>query len=230
MTLIFQSSYCCYYYLPWDAQYPAYAPVILEPPRDFHDLNIPNEPPYPLPKYRQPFVEDVVDEYFQNKQPLAPGYTDLLDTPELHIPPTLTPGVDHYRTRATQSATVETRARMIPNALKQKPRPAPLIARRRRSTKPPPKPSLPLLSVPLPDVATATYADERPDINDIRFSAATNFTQFCCQPGVKAIRITWNELDQAERMGEPDRFLLPDLAEKAFRQVLLGQGDHNQLR
>jgi hypothetical protein len=61
----------------------------------------------------------------------------------------------------------------------------------------PPKPKLPPLSVPLPGNLQYRYSDGefRPDMSQIRMCNAVNFVQFCKDSSVKAMQVTWDELD-----------------------------------
>ena len=260
MSLIFTSRYCqsncC---PPWLSSAPL-APTIPDPPKSFHDLPIPGEPTpararrtcyespkvedaedetpatftttqcspiahrRPPPNYRPPYVEDAEEEV---AEPTA------TDAPELPIEQGLTPGRNYYRTYDPQSDHgTERRAQMIPNLPKTRPAPVSLTAGQRRSGKAPPKLPLPPLSVPLPHHPSySPQSTDRPDLRDIRLSRATNFIQFCKSPGVKAMKITWDELDRlVETPREPARYILPDLPDEHFRDITWGTGDWHSTR
>src|SRR5205814_405201 len=114
---------------------------------------------------------------------------------------TLTPGAEHYRTRRIGSSSdPETRALMIPNRREVRPAPAPVVGGCRRMGKKLPKPALPPLSVPLPQPTPYQLpTPERPDLSDIRHLGATSFLQFCRDPTIKAMRISWDKLDDITR-------------------------------
>jgi transposase InsO family protein len=248
MSLTFSSPYCRRYCLTGSEATPA-APIIPSPPIDFHDLA--PEALSTLKGYRPPTVEDaedddlitpgkkthrviyrvptVEDEPEDQPEPLANR-----NAPDLRIDMTLTPGQQHYRTFAPNGYQgPEHRAQMVPNCPNIKPAPAPILAGRRRRGKPLPKPILPPLSVPLPaPPAPSALLDIRPDLTDIRVARATNFLQFCRDPSVKAMRLTWDELDSIQQQGtrQKRRHTLPDLPEEYWRMATLGQGDWKLMR
>ena len=59
---------------------------------------------------------------------------------------------------------------------------------------------------------------------------ATSFVRFCNDPEARAMRVTWDELDRAKRDVMPERYLLPELSEDEFRQVLHGQSNWATMR
>ena len=61
---------------------------------------------------------------------------------------------------------------------------------------------------------------------------ATGFLQFCKDPTVKAMRITWNELDVLARKetADPVPCVLPDLPDDVFHDILQGRGDWGAFR
>jgi hypothetical protein len=65
-------------------------------------------------------------------------------------------------------------------------------------------------------------------MSDIRYSAATNFIQFCKDPNVKAMRVTWDDLDKAQET-RPS-YSLPNLTEEQFHDIILGRGDWATMR
>jgi hypothetical protein len=146
----------------------------------------------------------------------------LGDTP-LDLPDELTPGRPHYRTRnldAERGIIPECRAIMIRNSPPAHPEPAKRVGGRCITTPKPRKEPLPALSIALPQ----SHNDERPDLSDIRLARAVNFVQFCKQNNVYAMKVTWEELDQAQKtihheQGDP----LPDLSEQDFQDILQGQ-------
>lgn len=138
--------------------------------------------------YRQPFVEDEPDD-----EPSAQEGHTLLE-----IPQTLTPGQPHYRTYAKPRDGPETRAMMIPNQPKTKPLPVGSVAGQRRPSPRPQRQPLPPLSVPIPVNNEFEFCSEsiRPDLARIRMANAVGFAQFCRNPAVRAMTITWEELDR----------------------------------
>ena len=60
---------------------------------------------------------------------------------------------------------------------------------------------------------------------------ATNFLQFCRDPSTRAMKITWDELDNLiEKKTKPTTFVLPDLPDETFLSILKGNGETEQLR
>jgi len=51
---------------------------------------------------------------------------------------------------------------------------------------------------------------------------ATNFLQFCRDPGIKVMKITWDQLDNLVDKNKPASFTLPDLPDDTFRGILKG--------
>ena len=95
-----------------------------------------------------------------------------------------------------------------------------------------PKPTtLPLLSVALPRDSSSSPlpTDIRPDLDDIRMSPATGFVRFCQPPGVQAMRLTWDELDNATQL-DHQPIEIPDLSEEQFRCAVLGIGNWTETR
>ena len=255
MSITFTSTYCQVNCVPANLPPNQFiqAPTIPDPPHSFHDLPIPGEPT--LPAYSRPphaanrfneinvtskpthSTQSASIRYYPpsvEDEPECPLPEQPLDSPEMVIPDELTPGRPHYRTYGPRCDTgPEYRAMMIPNIPNRKAVPVSLSAgcRRSRKTKSP-KPPLPPLSVPLPR-PPSSYPDEclRPDLSDIRVSAATNFLQFCKTPGAQVMKVTWDELDRLGR-DEPQqpRYRIPDLPEERFRAILQGEGDWRETR
>ncbi|KAM7208425.1 hypothetical protein V8F06_014941, partial [Rhypophila decipiens] len=169
-------------------------PVIAAPNKD--------SPPRPAPhvRYRPPTVEDAPEN--------GDDAISVDSAVDMTFEQTLTPGADHYRTyRKSCLSTPESRARMIPNQRRVRFAPAPIVGGCRRKGKPLPKPELPALSVPLPQLTPPQPPSvERPELDDIRLLGATSFLQFCRDPA-------------------PTPYIIPDLPDNVFRDILQGQGD-----
>ena len=144
----------------------------------------------------------------------------------MHLDLQLTPGQPHFRTynpRADTGAIPECRAVMIRNRPDTKPAPATMVGGRRVKSRPPQKEAQPSLSVPLPSETNT----EDSDWGDVRMIRAVNFVQFCKHPNVKAMRVTWEELDRAELMSQersnsPGSAKVPDVSDNDFRNILSG--------
>lgn len=252
MTLRFNSRYCRMHCCPpWLSPD---APIVRQPAKDFHDLLVPGEPEVHQMVYQAPTVENVEDEgepgafaapgperQLSYRRPTVEDIPDTDPTPlenadaqTLHVPQTLTAGMDHHRTfRSSHTSGPETRARMIPNRLKQRPAPATLAAGHRRVGKRPSKPALklPPLSATLSELPHGNqHVTDRPDLTDIRMLGATGFLQFCKDPNVTVMKVTWNNLDKTNDHHQSKRYRLPDLSDNDLRNVLLGQGDHALMR
>lgn len=166
--------------------------------------------------YRSPSVEDCDDESF------GPNLNND-NADELHTPPMLTPGMNHYKTYSKNKAT---QAQIIPNRPNTRPQPIQKVAGQRRSCmKKPRNEPLPPLSVPVAELPT--YDDERPNMDDIRWLNASSFVTFCRQDKVKAMRLTWDELDQlleppVDRLNSIRSF--PTLREQDYKDILQGKG------
>ena len=251
MRLLFSSDHCRRNCLPPGLPASeAYAPSISKPrlravSSNYKPPAVEDDPDY-LPKlrrgqtqapYKSPTVEDCPDADTNSPSPTS------INAPELQIDMTLTPGRPHYRTyRPNTDTGPECRGLMIPNRPKLRPLPAEFAAGRRRCMPSPPKPKLPLLSVPLPENLQRRHSDDepRPDMSQIRVCSAVNFVQFCKDPSAKAMRVTWDELDRITAEDKAGKYKrardktmpvpLPDLTEEAFRDLLLGIGDRRTIR
>ena len=143
---------------------------------------------------------------------------------DLHIDLTLTPGQNHYRThRPNNCEGPEIRAQMIPNKPSTPVLTTPIAGSRRHLRQRNPA-QLPELSVPIPDKPVAVALHERPDLTDIRMSAATSFIQFCKDPSAQCMRLTWADLAEDIQEREHKAYRLPELNEDTFASVLQGQG------
>jgi hypothetical protein len=194
--------------------------------------------------WRQPWVED--EEELPEKVSGLPSASEILmmrsiqrpkatveDAPEeafeqtgaseMDIPSTLSPGVNYYRTRAIGNPQQESRAQMIPNQKKTRPLPAGLAAGKRAVTTATRNKTLPPLSAPLPVPQPDPDNMKRPDTGDIRMVTANSFTQFCRDSSVKAMRVTWEELDRMEKEHHHRRIELPELSEDEYRGILQGE-------
>ncbi|RAL67012.1 hypothetical protein DID88_007792 [Monilinia fructigena] len=90
---------------------------------------------------------------------------------------------------------------------------------------------LPPLSVPIPEVQPPLLS---PNMEDISWLQASSFVSFCRQDNVRAMRITWDELDQAaerrttnsrESLNTTTLLQTVHLNEEEYRDILLGEGD-----
>jgi hypothetical protein len=248
MRLLFSSDHCRQNCLPPGLPTSkAYAPSIPKPRlravSSNHKPPTVEDDPGCLPRlcrgqtqipYKSPTVEDCPDTDTNSPSPVS------VNSPELQIDMTLTPGRPHYRRyRPNTDTGPECRGLMIPNRPRLRPLPAEFAAGRRRCLPPPPKPKLPPLSVPLPENLQHRHSHDepRPDMSQIRVCSAINFIQFCKDPSAKAMRVTWSELDRIAEDSEYKRARqkvmpvpLPDLTEGAFRDLLLGKGDRRTIR
>lgn len=167
--------------------------------------------------YQAPCVEEAEDE----------GYFSGFDNgQELFIHTELTPGLNHYRTRKCVGHQGATQAQMIP-AIVHRPAPVENKAGSRRSKPKPPSQQLTPLSAPIPQIPTGAVPEAvpPPNLNDIRWLRASSFVSFCQQDQVKAIRITWDELDKAQRQEKlRHSTLVPQLREQDFKDILYGKG------
>ncbi|KAI1676918.1 reverse transcriptase [Pyrenophora tritici-repentis] len=175
------------------------------PSKEGCTADLPLQLPYASTNYQAPSVEECTEK-------------QTLQTPadqELYVPQTLTPGRPHYQTYDASAANggPEVRARMIPSQ-KRSPRPIQAHAGQRHKAKPPAKGVLPPLSVPIPPSYTPP---RQPTINfeeeDIKYTLATGFVQFCKQEGVTMTKVTWNELDRAFANAQTKEL---DIPERAF--------------
>lgn len=57
---------------------------------------------------------------------------------------------------------------------------------------------------------------------NIRLANAANFVQFCRDPTVEAMEITWNELDRLDVQCQEKKYCLPDLPEEHYKTIVLG--------
>ncbi|RAL66948.1 hypothetical protein DID88_007730 [Monilinia fructigena] len=133
--------------------------------------------------YRSPYVED----WFEEDE----GYESVTSKDELDIETTLTPGMNHYRTRTCNGGPC-TQAQMIGNLPNTHAVPVEKMAGQRRQRINPKRGHLPPLSVPIPEVQPPLLS---PNMEDIRWLQASSFVSFCRQDNVRAMRITWDELD-----------------------------------
>jgi hypothetical protein len=123
------------------------------------------------------------------------------------------------------------RGLMIPNSPQLKPIPA-IKMNGQRMTKRPSRrtPDLPLGMYHREAQSKPNEIEEenRPDPSDIRILTATSFLQFCRTPGVKAMRLSWDELE-LYKLGLDTQnrttVKLPDLPEREFEDILKGQGN-----
>lgn len=160
--------------------------------------------------YVPPYVEDADDD-----DGAQPGLFAL------DIPMTLTPGRPHYRTYAPSGDGPEIRAMMIPNLVQRTPVPTQILAGQRRRSPAPRKAPLPPLSVPLPTANQYEFDEPQPDTSQIRMLNATGFAQFCRNPTVRAMTITWDELDRlSDGIKEPNRAE----SEMELRRMLTEEG------
>ncbi|QLI66561.1 Transposon Tf2-12 polyprotein [Metarhizium brunneum] len=241
MTLLFQSQYC----LTRCCSTPCFAPTVPSPRPRPHDIAPPTESQPPRQR-DQAYIEDTEDEGYGSGDSIRtsssyrpPSIEDSDDeephpegSVELDIPQTLTPGQDHYRTfrpnRPRFPLEPETRARMIPDRPQLKPAPVTLKAGRRRPVHQehhaPPMPQLSVPIPPTPNGACPPDPYDRPDLSDIKMSAATNFLQFCKGGATQCMKITWPELDAIQT--ETPLLKLPDLPESVFHNILEKRGDH----
>jgi RNase H-like domain found in reverse transcriptase/Reverse transcriptase (RNA-dependent DNA polymerase)/Integrase zinc binding domain len=185
---------------------------------------IPSQPARRVSFYQPPTVEDLEDDSSD-----CPNTSE--DAPVMTIGATLTPGANHYHTRTPKNHQgPECRAQMIPNQPRTKPTPTRKTAGSRHTNKPPPRPPLPPLSVPLPNPSreTALQPSDRPDLSNIRLTSATNFVQFCRDPTVEAMKMTWDELDRLDSSHQQTKYRLPDLPEEYYKMVVLGITSKNR--
>ncbi|RAL60705.1 hypothetical protein DID88_010023 [Monilinia fructigena] len=105
------------------------------------------------------------------------------------------------------------------------------MAGQRRQRINPKRGHLPPLSVPIPEVQPPLLS---PNMEDIRWLQASSFVSFCRQDNVRAMRITWDELDQAaerrttnsrESLNTTTLLQTVHLNEEEYRDILLGEGD-----
>jgi hypothetical protein len=221
----FSSAYCRQHCCPpWlDPR----APLIPNRAAAFHDLPIPGEPS-PNPPPRRPFqayVEDYSED--DNPQPASDPNAPFLD-----VPLEASPETHLYRTKPVDLAGPETRAIMIA-AGTGIPRPIAKRAGSRRST------SLPKAPLPKrhPELRVAACQEsyktaptawlERPDLEDIAHVPALRFARFCQDPAVRAMTVTWHDLDRPAPRPLP---MLPDISEDLARDILLGRADLAEVR
>ncbi|RAL59855.1 hypothetical protein DID88_000484 [Monilinia fructigena] len=172
--------------------------------------------------YRSPYVED----WFEEDE----GYESVTSKDELDIETTLTPGMNHYRTRTCNGGPC-TQAQMIGNLPNTHAVPVEKMAGQRRQRINPKRGHLPPLSVPIPEVQPPLLS---PNMEDIRWLQASSFVSFCRQDNVRAMRITWDEHDQAaerrttnsrESLNTTTLLQTVHLNEEEYRDILLGEGD-----
>ncbi|RAL63592.1 hypothetical protein DID88_003636 [Monilinia fructigena] len=168
--------------------------------------------------YRSPYVED----WFEEDE----GYESVTSKDELDIETTLTPGMNHYRTRTCNGGPC-TQAQMIGNLPNTHAVPVEKMAGQRRQRINPKRGHLPPLSVPIPEVQPPLLS---PNMEDIRWLQASSFVSFCRQDNVRAMRITWDELDQAaerrttnsrESLNTTTLLQTVHLNEEEYRDILL---------
>jgi hypothetical protein len=112
---------------------------------------------------------------------------------------------------------------MIPN---QNTKAAPALkvsGQQQQQQKAPPQQPLPPLSVPISFKQNKDTALDL-DMDNIQFTVATSFLQFCKQPGVVSTKITWAELDNAAQ----GNLQLDSMPENAFYSLLKGEGRPEQ--
>jgi hypothetical protein len=138
MTIAFASSYCQAHCNRVIEDRPPIAPIIADPPRDYHDLPIAGEPVLGRNStYQPPSVEDVDDHDDDEPCPSRDGH-------DLYISEEFTAGRNAYRTYAPESSRdPEHRGQIIPNESPLKILPAKKISlrrvqNRRPKTLPPP--------------------------------------------------------------------------------------------
>ena len=207
------------------SQFPT-APIILDPPQDYHDLPITGElttahalDHRATTSYKAPSVEDTDDDDDNPAEPRAG--TPLLIAREL------TAGRNSYATYSPYDPDKpDHRGLMIPNTPRLKPTLATKIGQQRITTR---------QRIKTPDRPLGVYHREvqlepnenenqdRPDLSDIKILTATSFLQFCRSPGVKAMRFNHNEPEVNTE--PPPTVTLPSLSEKGFEDILKGKGD-----
>ncbi|KAK6608253.1 hypothetical protein H4I95_03633 [Botrytis cinerea] len=220
MTLSFTSGYCATQCCPQDSSRIVRAPVVnsfCSTPRlaGITESSLPQKKP--AVALRQPYVEDdIEDEGYISS---STGYTE--GDYDITIDPTLTTGANHYYTRACAGGE-GTRAQMIGNRSSTRPVPIGKTAGSRRRRPNPRRDPLPPLSAPIP----VTYAPiESPNMDDIRWLQAASFVSFCQQDGVRAIRLTWDDLDRAVNH-KPSSLPPPtDLQDLEYKSILQGNRD-----
>jgi hypothetical protein len=169
--------------------------------QDYHDLPIPNEPAsVHTPNYRTLSFEDALDDDDNRTQPES-GIP-------LPIPEELTASRNSYRTYSAYTPdSPEHSALMIPNAPQLKPAPAEKVGwqrinkRKRQSEYQNTPPGIYHWEAQLDP--EPTEEEIRPDLSDVKILTAVSFLQFCRMPGVKAMKLTWDEPDQDAEIQMP---------------------------
>jgi hypothetical protein len=235
MSIVFMSSYCkanCNG--PRNPENAPLAPTIIDPPRNYHDLPIVGEPvQIHHSKYQPPSVEDATEDATEhsdkNEEP-------PIHTSQLHLPISeeLTAGRKSYRTYAADiEGQPEHRGEMIPNRPRYQPEKTARIRERRlkgrRSKKTPPKRPSGVPHRPIQPYSNETEQEEELDLADIRMLNTTGFLQFCKSPGVRAMKLSWDELDSAApSKNQPHQ--PPDLPDRTHEATLKGEGDRTGIR
>ncbi|KAI1007441.1 hypothetical protein K3495_g780 [Podosphaera aphanis] len=90
------------------------------------------------------------------------------------------------------------------------------------------------IPVPIPQNLLENKNIKRLDLEDIRYSSAVNFVEFCKGKDVEEMAVTWDELDQIDSLNPKDgsttAIQIPELPDECFRNVLLGLGDSSKMR
>lgn len=231
MTITFQSNYCLRFCTHGE---PARAPTVPDRPASYKPPSVTDESELPsqLPSLPPSSPELMVAAW----RPPPPSVEDgdeedefRSGTTEMHIDCTLCPGRDYYQTARVGATGPESRARMIPNQRSTHAVPARRVGGRRMVDRPPKNRELPPLSAALPPSFEGWNGVDRPDLGDIKMVTANSFTQFCSDPSVRAMTVTWEELDR-EQQRHRDEVRLPDLAEETYHEILEGGGIPAEVR
>ncbi|RAL63669.1 hypothetical protein DID88_003712 [Monilinia fructigena] len=168
--------------------------------------------------YRSPYVED----WFEEDE----GYESVTSKDELDIETTLTPGMNHYRTRTCNGGPC-TQAQMIGNLPNTHCSSSRKMGRSTQTTNQSKAwSSTTTFSANARSAATLLS----PNMEDIRWLQASSFVSFCRQDNVRAMRITWDELDQAaerrttnsrESLNTTTLLQTVHLNEEEYRDILL---------
>ena len=222
MTIAFALPYCQAHCNLVTEDCPPIALVIADPPKDYHDLAIDGEPVLARNSIYQPPSVENVDDHNSEPHPGTDGH-------DLQIPEELTAGRNSYRTYAPDiQGAPEYKGQMIPNQPRLKPLPARKISQRRVQNSRPKPPALPsgVYNRMLQPEPIWLEEDIRPDLSDIKILAATSFLQFCRSPGVKAMRLDWDEPDPVVKPTKKSPiYNLPDLPDVQYKDILQGIGD-----
>ncbi|KAM0124993.1 hypothetical protein ACHAO1_010811 [Botrytis cinerea] len=170
--------------------------------------------------YKRPFVEDDDEDE---------GYASSFSVEEttahedIAIDRTLTVGANHCRTTTCNGDTY-IQAQMVSNRPSTHRTPIEKIAGLCRRRPSPPREPLPLLAASIPP---SREPMDSPNMAAIRWLQAPSFVSFCQQDNVRAIRLTWSELDHTvtqkpvflRAISLPDPITLDDLE---YRSILEG--------